>query len=402
MKRPVPIADNKAGVSGKRLRRALDAVMMPHSVDVVLQTIVREARSLAGALEAELIVHAPHLTLPEIYTLKGRSRDPLVERRALDAFTDSVFRRAGEDAQVSVRRDGDPLGRIVLEAHDARAMASVRISSEQYAGMLLLYADEFPEGIHEALDTFAYAAGAALNQSRLFTQLEKANERIGAQNAAIEERNRVIRDIVQALDSTFRTPLFAARLSMHQALEGNFGPLPEQYRQILETALAGNADQRRLIETLLLVARFETGDSSTLREEVDVLRETLYAAEELRPLAHSKGVLVSVTGDSESTVLGDASELRRAIANVIANAIRISPLDARVDVHVSRSEGAVELSVEDSGASARSAPNGHALDGSGFYLVRLIAQKLGGSVTQEPRAPRGRIVTLRFPSETTQ
>jgi len=214
-----------------------------------------------------------------------------------------------------------------------------------------------------------------------------------------------------ALAHDLRTPLLAENLTMRQALDGKYGALPEPYRQILQTTIASNADVRRLVETLLLVARFESGESSTLEERVDLGEQALRVAEELKPIAEVKHVLLETRLESHPIVIGDASEMRRAIANLTANAIEATPESGRIELKVELEGENARLHVRDDGygvlpedrprlferfaTGERRAGGG---TGLGLYIVRLIAQKYHGEVEYAPRNPTGSIFTLTFPA----
>lgn len=226
-----------------------------------------------------------------------------------------------------------------------------------------------------------------------------------------QARNDVMRDLVYALSHDLRTPLTAARMTMQQALEGRYGPLPEAYRDILARSIVSNEELNRLAETLLLVARYESGEQSTLREPVEIPQIVRTVIAELKPLTDSKQILVddSQTGADGICALADETEIRRALTNLIANAVTWTPHAGHIAISTETTGSRVSIRVEDDGYGVSPAVRdtlfqrfvGGARQGTGsglgLYIVRRIAEGHGGSIKYEPRSPHGSVFTLTLP-----
>lgn len=398
----------------KALREATGRVRGTLNVELVQRAITRESVALIGASKAMLIVRDQAFGPPSILSYAKNDTDIAMERHALSNELASLVARAGETGEVFRLTPADLLGRVMLQALGAGEALVTPIATNGAVGHVLIdwvtAGDAFVADAVVTMRSFAGQGSMALEQAQLFTQLGEQNAEIARQKNELAERSDVIRDIVYALAHDLRTPLAAAHVTMHQALTGAYGELPESYRAILQTALAANDDERRIVETLLLVARYEAGEDSTLRELVscEELAERIVA--ELSPVAEIRGiVLTQEPAKSPICTYGDPHELRRAIANLVANAIEATPRNGHVSVRCEAAPPNVAVEVEDDGFGVPEERRdalfqrfgGSAQPGSGtglgLYIVRRIAQKYGGNVVYAPRPPRGSIFTLTLP-----
>jgi len=394
------------------LRAAIARVRETLDVEIVQRAIVRESVSLLEASQATLVAPDASSPTPVIFSYVGGEENASMQRRALSTEMASLVASAVERGDIGWIHSTDLVGRLHLDAMDATEAIVTPIAAYGMPTHVLIVSvrgdSTFAGDALPTLRAFAQQATMALEQARLFRQVGERNREIAAQKDELARRNDVIRDIVYALAHDLRTPQAAAHVTMSQALSGAYGELPGSYREILRTALAANFDQRRIVETLLLVARYEAGETSSVRERVSVGDVAQRVATELRPVADVKGVsVVAEPEDAPLVTIADPHEIGRAVANLLANAIEATPTGGHVVLSITHNGRMLKLNVDDDGfgvpAEQRSklflrfGGNPRSGTGLGLYIVRRIAEKYGGAVSYEPREPRGSRFALTLP-----
>src|SRR3989440_11893590 len=117
-----------------------------------------------------------------------------------------------------------------------------------------------------------------------------------------------------------RTPLTIIDLEINRALTQL--EQPEDYRHVLEQIRAENEQMAAIVNSLLLLARADTGQVILDLQEVDLSDIALASVERLLPLARQSLVTLA-TGDlPEVLVRGDPQYLGQVVANLIENGIK--------------------------------------------------------------------------------
>jgi signal transduction histidine kinase len=386
------------------LAAAVDRIRASLSYDLVLRAIAREALSLFDADSARWI--AAERSDGRLVARRG-STDVADDDTPLTPELASLVRRSLDGGDIVRIGGNDAVGGLVLDGIGERAALALPLVEREHGfGVLLVGGSRpatFEDGTRAIARSYARAATAALAQARLFSQ-------IAERNAALAERGEVIRDIVYALSHDLRTPLAALAMTLRQATGGAYGELPASYREVLAGSVVAVDDLQRLAETLLVVARFESGERTVEREPIDLTALVRQIGAELQALADVRSIHLIVHADGAATVRGDRRDLRRAVANLVANALEHTPAEGTVELHIAAHERVLDIVVADDGFGvdqtlrgalfqrmAGAATRAGGGTGLGLYIVRRIAEELGGSVRYEARMPRGSIFTLTLP-----
>jgi two-component system sensor histidine kinase CpxA len=179
---------------------------------------------------------------------------------------------------------------------------------------------------------------------------------------------RLLLDISHEL----RSPL--ARLGVAIELARSGGDLEPQLNRIQKESDRLNA----LVGQLLQVTRAE-GDPTSLRRDpvrLDELVEQLVDDSSIEAASH--GCAVKYEQREPVTVSGDPELLRRAVENVIRNAIRHSPRDTDVEVKLARSNGDVVVDIRDHGPGVPEEALPRIFDA--FYRVETDRNRNSGGI----------------------
>lgn len=144
-----------------------------------------------------------------------------------------------------------------------------------------------------------------------------------------------------------RTPLTIIDLEINRALTQLH--TPAEYQMALHHLQAENEQMAAIVNSLLLLARADTGQMTLHHEEIDLSDLALACVERLLPLAREKQITLSTGQLPELLVCGDSYYLSRMLMNLIENAIKYtSGVGTRVHVELKENaEGIVR--VEDDG-----------------------------------------------------
>jgi signal transduction histidine kinase len=385
------------------LAASIERVRSLLSLDLVLHAIARETTALLDVTQARFVLTEGHATTLVAYD--DREAVDLDDERPSPEVA-SLVQRTLDAGDVVVVRQADALGRLVLDTLGApAALALPIVDRDRRFGVVIALGrnDRSFEDMLPLARAYAAQSANALAQARLFAQLAERND-------ALEERSAVIRDLVYALSHDLRTPLAALGMTLRQAQAGAYGELPAPYREILARSIVATDDVQRLAETLLLVARFESGDRIVERQRVDLAELVRQIAGELEALARARGITLAFDDRGPAETIGDRGDLRRAIVNLVGNALEHTPEGGTVTTTVAAGGDQVTIRVDDDGFGVSDAARPHLFtrfapgegrrgggSGLGLYIVRRVAEECGGTVTYAPRDPRGSAFTITLP-----
>jgi two-component system heavy metal sensor histidine kinase CusS len=253
--------------------------------------------------------------------------------------------------------------------------------------------------LHERLDlrrlpTELYELGSAFNE--MLARLEDSFNRLSQFSADLAHELRTpINNLVGEADVALSRERTAA-----------------EYRQTIESSVEEFQRLSRMIDSLLFLARADNPRTRIEKAALDARDEAQKVLDFYDAVAEEQGVTLSCGGSA--ALEADPVLLRRAISNLLSNALRFTPRGGTIGVSIRSSEGTVEIAVSDTGKGIpaihlprifdrfymvdRARTHSSASTGLGLSIVKSIMDLHGGSVAIESEVGKGTKITLRFPS----
>jgi heavy metal sensor kinase len=220
------------------------------------------------------------------------------------------------------------------------------------------------------------------------------NDMLGRLQRAFEQLRRFTADASHEL----RTPLTAIRSVGEVALQD--GKTAAEYRDVIGSMLEEVDRLTRLVESLLVLSRGDAGRVQLHRVDVSLISAAREALSVLEVLAEEKRQNIAVKGNPDLIVSADRLILRQAIVNLLDNAIKYSPENSSIVMHVYEGEEQRAcLDVADQGPGIHPEHQPYVFDR--FYRVDEARTRewggagLGLSITQWAVEAHGGSLTLK-------
>ncbi|WP_433337110.1 sensor histidine kinase [Spirillospora sp. CA-294931] len=219
------------------------------------------------------------------------------------------------------------------------------------------------------------------------------------------------RQLIDDASHELRSPLAIIRANVDTVLSAPDAPAEDRARavQVVDRA---TTRMTRLVEDLLATARRSA--PAFQDTDVDLAMVAREAAEEFDPLAAGRGLGLDRRLRPGLTVIGDHDALRRAVGNLLSNAVRLAPAGTDITVAAGRADGWQYVAVRDSGPGIRHDDQARVFDrfwrgtetrrsreprtGLGLAIVRHIVEAHGGHVRLHSEPDVGSTFVLWFPA----
>jgi signal transduction histidine kinase/HAMP domain-containing protein len=384
----------------------------PTDIQPVLNTVIENAVKLVGATQGHIRQYdgeflqmvANYGETPEqIAILQATPIRPIPETRSGRAF---IERRPVQilDAQVGAS-ESNPA---VLTG--ARTLLAVPLLREGAPiGSITIwrsFVEPFTEKQIELVQTFANQAVIAIENVRLFQEIQDKNQQLEAAN---HHKSQFLANVSHEL----RTPLNSIIGFTRIVLRRTGAQIADLQKENLQKVLISSEHLLNLINGLLDLSKIEAGRMEVYAETFhlsDVVRMATSTVEPM--LKYGRVRLVTEIAPDIPPLKTDREKLKQAVLNLLSNAAKFTE-KGEIKVAAWRENGNVKLTVSDSGIGMKrealdyifeefrqadmSSTRRYGGTGLGLAIVKKFINLMGGEIGVESEAGKGSKFTITIP-----
>ncbi len=270
----------------------------------------------------------------------------------------------------------------------------------------------------ELLEIFGNHAVVAIENARLYRQLESHTRELEEAGRRMQEMHALKSNFVSTVSHELRTPLTAIRAYVDTLIASREGEIShEQQQHFLSIVNEESHRLARLIESVLDLNRFDSGTMRMARQPVDLAELVEESRGLLQPMAQAGQVTLKLESKAADTrVDADRDQLRQLVLHLGSNAVKFTPAGGSVTFRLLGDARDFTLQVEDTGigipeqALERVFERFYQVDSSlvrqyggtglGLAICKSIVDWHGGRIHAESTPGRGSRFTVVLPRRT--
>lgn len=220
------------------------------------------------------------------------------------------------------------------------------------------------------------------------------------------------RDFFGNVSHELRSPVSNIRITSEVLLR-RADRLGDDSAKLFQTIITETQRLETMINELMELAAIKSGALVLNKEafNLQALIDELMLGISLR--AQQKQQNIEVVVDSDLTVVADRDRIARAIANLLDNAVKFTPIAGQITLNARRESGRAVIEVSDTGEGiapndlpnvferfyrADKARQRNGGSGIGLAIVKTIIEAHGGDVAVESKEGQGSIFRISFPT----
>ncbi|MEM9848506.1 MAG: two-component regulator propeller domain-containing protein [Bacteroidota bacterium] len=253
---------------------------------------------------------------------------------------------------------------------------------------------------------WAYLLWIALSSGFIYTFYRfQLNRRLAlAEAKRLQELDAVKTTLYTNITHEFRTPItviLGLADEIQTRSKGQINAIKRNGKQLLQ-----------LVNQILALSKLESGKEKLSLQQGDVVTFIKYVVESFQSFATAQQIDLEVSSELDELIMDyDVEKLQLILSNLIANAIKFTPVGGRINIALSANKKYCNIHISDTGEGIAAEQLPYIFDryyqadttlestgsGIGLTLVKAYVQMLEGRVSVESEQGKGTIFRLQFP-----
>ncbi len=257
-------------------------------------------------------------------------------------------------------------------------------------------------------------AKASVDEGAATVIASRSSQKLEAARILAEDGSRLKSEFLATISHELRTPLTVIRGYLETFID-NADDAPPMWRKALGQMEQQTDRMTLLIQDLLTLTKLETEDSEKNQGEIDVLDLLNMIRNDAIALSGDKKQVITIECDQPFKLLGNRQELQSAFSNLVFNAVKYSPANAKITINAYKKNDYAYITVEDNGPgidskhiprlterfyrvdSSRSQDTGGT--GLGLAIVKHVLLRHNGQLMITSKLHKGSCFTCEFPPQ---
>lgn len=295
------------------------------------------------------------------------------------------------------------------ESSNGRAVVPL-LREDRIVGSLVVHRTSpgpFDQDTLELLQTFARQSVLAIQNARLFQELEQKSQQL-------EDASRHKSEFLANMSHELRTPLNAINGFSQVLVERLFGEINPKQEEYLQDILSSGRHLLSVINDILDLSKVEAGRMTLEPSEFPLAEALENGLTMVRERAARRSISLTLDLDPNlGEIEADERKVKQVIFNLLSNAVKFTSDHGRVDVVARRFRDEVQVAVSDTGIGIAPEDQARIFEefqqashstmrtaegtGLGLTLARRFVELHGGRISLESEPGSGSTFTISLP-----
>jgi signal transduction histidine kinase len=228
----------------------------------------------------------------------------------------------------------------------------------------------------------------------MVTALARMGGRVVRLNQELGMKNQALKDFTSIVSHQLKAPITAMRWNLEMILEGDYGKISPDLREIIEDLHEVNISNYHLVMEILNASRLDRGVVEVSLSPIPLVEVAQRAVRDYIEAANRAGLFLVVEGGEGIFVMTDIEKTAESITNAISNAIKYTKKGS-ISVVLSQEDEMGVIAVSDTGEGMapemlenlftrtgikKDNTDAESSSGLGLFIAKNFMQMQGGDI----------------------